>query len=62
MTKSPTFTSLFDFWDVPSLYAASSGLFLPGRLMTARMQAIPVRNTPNAPTSSPHAPAKSPRP
>ncbi len=42
MTKSPTFTSLFDIWDVPSLYAASSGLFLPGRLMTARMQAIPI--------------------
>lgn len=49
MTKPPTFTSLFDIWDVPSLYAASSGLFLPGRLMTARMQAIPVTITPASP-------------
>ena len=53
MTKPPTFTSLFDIWDVPSLYAASSGLFLPGCLMTARMQAIPVTTTPTSPTPSP---------
>ncbi len=57
MTKPPTFTSLFDIWDVPSLYAASSGLFLPGVLMTARMQAIPVQTPP-----SPQAPSKRTRP
>jgi len=57
MTKPPTFTSLFDIWDVPSLYAASSGLFLPGVLMTARMQAIPAQTSP-----SPQAPSKRPHP
>jgi hypothetical protein len=57
MTKPPIFTSLFDIWDVPSLYAASSGLFLPGVLMTARIQAIPAQTSP-----SPQASPKRPRP
>lgn len=55
MTKPPTFTSLFAIWDVPSVYAASSGLFLPGLLMTARMQAIPIPafTAPTAPRPRP---------
>ena len=57
MTNLPTFTSLFDIWDVPSLYAASSGLFLPAVLITARMQAIPAQTSP-----SPQASRKRPRP
>lgn len=42
MTKPDPYTPLFAIWDLSSLYAVSSGLFLPGALMTARMQAIPI--------------------
>jgi hypothetical protein len=56
MTKPLAFTSLFDIWDVPSVYVASSGLFVPGLLMTARMQAIPITPTPTAPSPFPSRP------
>ena len=62
MTKPDPYTPPFAIWDVSSLYAVSSGLFLPGLLMTARMQAIPITTTLTAPNPSPYTSSKRSRP